>query len=318
MRASSATSTSSSSSSSSRHHGRNRLVRLDLHRNGIVQMPRLLERATRLECLHVSENPITSLEHTDLFAKLSNLRQLELHQLLLDQSLLAPQSIELPSGLSKLSLVGFAFSHMPFRLSGGVADSLHTLELTGWRWLRVRGPRTAVFFQAVYDEFHLLFAAGSDHLETLFNHFDVGRKGYLNERETIALNAAMFARTPRLGSATATATELATNPSAIPAEIFTLVNLTRLDLSFQAIRHIPDDIGALVHLEVLVCDSCILLETLSPKLAALAKLNAIDVAGCLSLKTPPPEICNRGFDSVIGYLRRLASGFVFGSLFGCF
>jgi leucine-rich repeat kinase 2 len=88
-----------------------------------------------------------------------------------------------------------------------------------------------------------------------------------------------------------------------------LTNLKYLDLSYQSIKQIPDEIENLKHLERLILKSCIFLESISPKLANL-NLSQIDLFNCSSLKTPPREICRRGTFSIMGYLRRLNSGFV--------
>jgi ribosome biogenesis GTPase A len=51
------------------------------------------------------------------------------------------------------------------------------------------------------------------------------------------------------------------------------------------------------------------LETISGNLGLL-KLNELDLTGCISLKTPPPEIQRRGVDSILAYLKRLLTGSV--------
>lgn len=82
-----------------------------------------------------------------------------------------------------------------------------------------------------------------------------------------------------------------------------------LDLSYQAIKNIPDEIENLVNLKKLILDSCILLTSISPSLAKL-HLTYLSVIGCPSLKTPPPEIQQRGMKAILFYLKGLSSGSV--------
>jgi len=61
---------------------------------------------------------------------------------------------------------------------------------------------------------------------------------------------------------------------------------------------------------VLNLESCILLEKLSSKIGGLNKLTELNLNDCISLKTPPAEICRRGFSAIKSYLKRLSSGSV--------
>ncbi len=144
-----------------------------------------------------------------------------------------------------------------------------------------------------------------DKLKELFEYFDERKNNYLDTTQVIKFNAFIFKRFPRLGD---TINET-NSPSGIPNSIFNLTKLKLLDLSYQSIKHIPDEIEKLENLERLILKSCIFLESISPKLAKL-NITQIDLSSCSSLKTPPREICRRGTFSIMGYLRRLSSGYV--------
>jgi hypothetical protein len=89
--------------------------------------------------------------------------------------------------------------------------------------------------------------------------------------------------------------------------IFSLRNLTELSLEYQAIKSIPDAIQNLENLAVLNLNCCIELETLSAHIGSLP-LKELNLAGCVSLKTPPIEITRRGLQQTMAFLRRLVSG----------
>ena len=63
----------------------------------------------------------------------------------------------------------------------------------------------------------------------------------------------------------------------------------------------------LINLTKLNLESCVLLASLSPKLTKLP-LSYLNLNGCLSLKTPPPEIVNRGLKAIMVYLKSLSLG----------
>ena len=142
----------------------------------------------------------------------------------------------------------------------------------------------------------------------LFKKYDYDRNLVLNYREIQHLNAELFEKFPRLGSKL-----LSVNDDiygGIPSSLFQLTSLAYLDLSFQAIRKIPDAIESLKGLKILKLKYCIYLETLSSLVSTLPVLTELDIVGCLSLKTPPAEIQRKGFSSIMAYLRRLRTGSV--------
>ncbi|CAF0782367.1 unnamed protein product [Brachionus calyciflorus] len=130
-----------------------------------------------------------------------------------------------------------------------------------------------------------------DEARALFTRFDADKNNFLDDKELQSFNAYIFKNFPRAKEITYTKT------------------ITYLDLSFQAIRKISDDIEIMENLKVLKLKYCVYLESLSAKLGDI-KLNELDLTGCLSLKTPPLEIQRRGVNSVLAYLKRLLTGSV--------
>jgi Leucine-rich repeat (LRR) protein len=142
----------------------------------------------------------------------------------------------------------------------------------------------------------------------LFKKYDYDRNLVLNYTEIQHLNAELFEKYPRLGDKLSSVDDDVYG--GLPIGIFHLKSLSYLDLSFQAIRKIPDAIEGLKGLKTLKLKYCIYLETLSSLLSTLPLLKELDLIGCLSLKTPPAEIQRKGFASIIAYLRRLRTGSV--------
>ena len=105
----------------------------------------------------------------------------------------------------------------------------------------------------------------------------------LSFSETMKFNAVIFKKFPRIGD------DILTGKSGIPESIFNIPSLTELDLSFQAIKSIPDEIKNLANLKKLTLEGCVLLKTISSNLCILP-LSNLNIKNCPSLKTPPPEI----------------------------
>ena len=89
--------------------------------------------------------------------------------------------------------------------------------------------------------------------------------------------------------------------------IFALENLTELTLDYQGIKVIPDGIKTLKSLAIFNLNYCIELETISAEVGFLP-LKELNLTGCMSLKTPPPEIIRRGHTQTMAFLQRLISG----------
>ncbi|KAL5014229.1 hypothetical protein ScPMuIL_008499 [Solemya velum] len=95
----------------------------------------------------------------------------------------------------------------------------------------------------------------------------------------------------------------------IPPPVFQLTGLQKLNLSYQCLKSVPDNIKELSDLKSLDVSNNPDLETISSCLGSFA-LTELHLKACPVLKTPPKEIVDRGFASVFGYLKRLQLGSV--------
>jgi Leucine-rich repeat (LRR) protein len=228
-----------------------------------------------------------------VFKHNKNLKILELGSLSINQNNLKESEVLLPDTLTKLILSGMPFSYIPFNLDV-CFNSLTSFSFTGveWPYPNDYGDSTYIKFDRLLVYLNCIIT--EEQKKTLTNHFDDKSRG-LAPDEIYKFSAFLFKKFPRLGT--------------IPSIVFKMSNLTCLDLSFQAIKEIPDEIGLLRSLNKLVLNSCIVLESLSGKLGSLP-IKELGLANCLSLKTPPPEIVKRGTVSVLAYLKRLSTGSV--------
>ena len=268
------------------------LFRVHFENNLIDEIPASLLNLSSLRHLAIINNSIARLK-SDVFKQNKNLKILELGSLSINQNNLKESEVFLPDTLVKLSLSGMPFSYIPFNLDACL-DSLTLFSFTGIEW-----PYPSDYGDSTHIEFDRLLVylnciITEEQKKALTNHFDNKRKG-LAADEIYKFSAFLFKKFPRL--------------NAIPSIVFKMSNLTSLDLSFQAIKEIPDEIGLLKSLNKLILNSCIVLESLSGKIGSLP-LKELGLANCLSLKTPPPEIVKRGTVSVLAYLKRLSTGSV--------
>jgi hypothetical protein len=146
-------------------------------------------------------------------------------------------------------------------------------------------------------------------IEDLFRIIHGSKTEYLDQNEACKFNAFIFKNFSRLGDATTTQ-QIASNQCIFNSCISSAVHLEELNLSYQAIKVIPDEISKLTNLKRLNLQSCILLTSISPQLSKLEHLTHLNLDNCVSLKTPPPEIRNRGLASIITYLKGLLAGSV--------
>ena len=213
----------------------------------------------------------------------------------------------LPSALKTLALESCASaeSQIPFDF-GTASVGLQRLTITGVKWLDLDDhvstsrANVKIALSTVVESFSRTCGMSADEVHEVYtsklSQVKSKSKSYLTWREACEFNAFIFERFARL--------------TRIPAGVFTLARLTHLDLSYQAIRDIPDEIGALSSLVSLTCNNCIRLETISAKLAHLTGIGEVLVKNCVSMKTPPLEICQRGSHAILAYLKRLSSGSV--------
>ncbi len=287
------------------------LREIQLIKNRITSIPPAIYNHKQLEVIRIIGNPVKSISaKEDLFENLPNLKYLELSFLKLNAKSQSKESIKLPSSLVELSLIGLPVDFMIFDLTN-CSKSLKKVTFRGVSWVNIYdyGGNNAIL-----STDHCIFEMNTRNLiftrkqiNSLIQKFDDNGNGFLETEEVIKLNAYIFKNFLRLGL---NLTKDEQNvQSGIPSSIFTCVNLVELDLSYQAIRLIPDEIENLKNLKKLNLSNCILLHTISAKCSNLDLID-LQLENCMSLKTPPLEITKRGFTAVMAYLKRLSMGSV--------
>ncbi|XP_074647641.1 uncharacterized protein LOC141903425 [Tubulanus polymorphus] len=149
---------------------------------------------------------------------------------------------------------------------------------------------------------------GVQKLNELFDKCDLDNNNILDPTEIPAFTAELFYAVYRFGL------EWSENgPQAalggFPVEVCSISSLVHLSLKNHAFRHVHASIAYLKNLRTLILDENPLLETLPASMADMKKLVDISVRGCSSLKTPPLEICRRGRDPIIAYLKYLSASY---------
>jgi Leucine-rich repeat (LRR) protein len=267
-----------------------------LSNNDLEAIPSSFYTLNKLEILDIENNKLNNFHRErDLFKNMKSLKTLEIKNIKCDQNREA-NVVELPESIENFSLKDFSSSSLPFRLT----SKLDTVVLRGFPWIDLDnygGNNAMVSLENLLTELNENTKIFSEQeIRKLVNKLDENGNGFLEKDEIVKLNAFIFKKFSRI-------------ENEIPNDIFQLENLTSLDLSYQAIRSIPDQIESLKNLSTLKLSNCVLLENLSAK-CGLLPLKELDLTNCLSLKTPPPEIVKRGFNSLMAYLKRLSSGSV--------
>ena len=305
-----------------------KLIGVQLENNQIDILPISLFNITSMQRLWIANNSVKTfldeakaknIKIKNIFKNLENLKSLWLENLLIDDKSLfknSPQTIDdlirLPKKLKKLTIIGLSLSYLPFDLSKSKKE-LKELVFSGVKWINLanftNGSTVSIYQETLIPHLEKLFK--KTQIIKIFQFFDSNGKGYLNREDALKLNAFIFNRFLRLGTPTEYLDLFGEYEiSGIPAQIFELTNLSSLDLSYQGIKYIPDSISELQNLVNLLLNDCILLEKISDQLSKLKLLKTLNINNCISLKTPPPEICKRGFNSIMSYLKRLTAGSV--------
>ena len=271
-----------------------KLICIELDNNGLKQIPESILKLKSLLNLTIKNNPITTIEK-DAFVALTSLNTLEMENLRLKINDNENQ-LTLPTTLQNLIVRNFSAKFMPFSFKNdGTMKSLKSLTFRGVVWIDTTSyapfKSWMITKENFFNRFEKLFT--NEQLQSIFSYFDVNKDNELDPDEVINFNAFMFKKFERLIE--------------FPSVIFTLTNLTRLDLSHQALRTVPDEIENLKSLNRFYLTNCILLESISGKVSLLP-LQKLELTGCISLKTPPPEIVNRGLTSIMSFLKRLLLG----------
>ncbi|XP_025083170.1 uncharacterized protein LOC112557488 isoform X2 [Pomacea canaliculata] len=273
------------------------LVVFDISNNCLtsVDLPSHWNRS--LQELIISHNPLHKLPSSlDTMASLTKL---------LADNIGSLDSMDSICSLKKLNILSLNYNVIT-SLPSGIKDlPLTVLNLAAVPLIKPLPSSVAAYSLEAFIAFCHQWTATShmldEELKAIFTLVDksstkqVGRDqiGFLNEQLMMCL--------PRLGQ---TAQSIGT---VFPTPLLEISGLNKLDLSYQGIVTVPDDIKAMKNLQILVLTGCQMLESLSPELVNLP-LKELNLHDCLLLKTPPKEIVRRGFSAVYGYLRRLLMG----------
>ena len=283
-----------------------KLRNLELTVNGLQQLPQ--STPGLLEQFILENNPIREIPKS--IFQMKSLKSILLKKLKVAS---LPNDLAIsdePSQLKSLIISETHMNSLPSDLLGNnlnieqlVFDGVHLLlPETQQNW-----PNLLVNLDTFISYYCPVLLSVAEALE-LFKKYDYDKNMVLNYTEIQHLNAELFQKYPRLGDKL---TSIDSDPfGGLPIALFQLASLSHLDLSFQAIRKIPDAIEALKSLKTLKLKYCVYLETLSSMVSCLPLLIELDVVGCVNLKTPPIEIQRRGFTSIMSYLRRLRTGSV--------
>lgn len=287
------------------------LTFVNFSNNNLESIPDSLMKNECLMYLEIVNNPIKTIKNE--FKGLHSLKLLEFGNLSINENdlfkgkkinkITESDLFRLPGGLEKLLIKSMPFSIIPFNLND-CKENLTELQFEGVHWPLIEeyGGVNALI---TLDQIQKLLdkQLTQSQITKLFKYLDsTNNNGVLRSDEIIKLNAFIYKKFPRL-------TPNGKNPSGVPTKVFELINLTLLNLSFQGIKFIPNEIESLHKLRVLILDNCVLLESISANVGNLP-IDELRLNNCLSLKTPPPEIVRRGKDSIIAYLKRLSTGSV--------
>ncbi|KAI3380042.1 hypothetical protein SNEBB_002052 [Seison nebaliae] len=228
-----------------------------------------------LKLLNLSGTAIKSISHE--ITSLENLEELQLNRLV-HGALQLPSSLELMTKLKVLGLAG-----IPMIVDKDNDQSIFCETLKS-------------HIVEFYENYLPL-----ETIEKWISECIPADPRRLSKEEMSSFNSRIFYRFTRYGDG---------NIPKLPTTLFDLKNLTYLDLSYQAIFEITNEIKHLVNLEELLLAYCTILDEISSEIANLTKLKSVVLTGCMSLRTPPPEVASRGFVSIISYLKRLNTGSV--------
>ncbi|XP_055958804.1 probable serine/threonine-protein kinase pats1 [Patella vulgata] len=266
----------------------------------IKSLPSDIFMSPSLEYLEISQVPVKIIPSK--FLETSKLTVLILRSMGLTS---IPHEIGNLSQLNTLILNYNPITDLPMSL--GKLRNLTDLDIDGMSLLEYESGFSA---DDLMKWFHTKASFYVDYLgeevvQTLFEKFDINNSGTLDVNEVANLNNYLFWQVPRLGSNNINNEEY----GGIPPCVFLLMSLEHLSLKNQAITAVPVHMCRLTNLANLDLASDPLLESLPGALGHLPNIKSINLFRCPSLRTPPNEVVQRGFESVQAYLKRLAGGF---------
>ncbi|XP_060080095.1 uncharacterized protein LOC132559485 [Ylistrum balloti] len=285
------------------------LNELCLAENDLLDLPSALYNCTELTHLDISSNRMEKLPN--VITLMGNLRVLRADNLMLKQ---LPDAIGNLARLNELSLNGNCLTTLPKTFKN--LKQLTSLSLVGIKWLDNKNnlllskENFVTFLEK--EGIKRWITANPEVMgeEDMFKLFDLDNSGTLDTQEIAKVNASLFTIFPRFGYNGRDPPDPTDLPlGGVPEEILGLKALVNLDLSYQGIITIPDNIKDLNKLEKLHLNSNPYLLSLSAEIGRcpLSELNLVD---CPVLKTPPKEIRDRGFRTTYAYLKRLLTGSV--------
>ncbi|XP_033749950.1 uncharacterized protein LOC117334433 [Pecten maximus] len=283
------------------------LKELCLADNDLLELPSALYSCTELTHLDISNNRMVKLPSA--LAHMGNLQVLRLNNLLLKS---LPDTIGHLQRLKELSLNGNCLTVLPKTMKN--LKSLTKLSLTGIKWmdnktnLLLSKENFVTFLES--EGIKRWINANPEVMgeEDMFKLFDLDKSGTLDTHEIAKVNASLFSIFPRLGYIGTDPPDDQSLPfGGVPEEIFGMRSLVELDLSYQGIISIPDDIKKLINLQKLHLNSNPNLLSISAEIGR-CPLTELGLDDCPVLKTPPKEIRDRGFRTTYAYLKRLLTG----------
>ncbi|EDV23216.1 uncharacterized protein TRIADDRAFT_58269 [Trichoplax adhaerens] len=262
------------------------LISLDLSSNFIRRLPDDIGTLTNLKMLNLAYNPIDQLSN--------NIGQLK--------------------SLEALNLTGHTLTYLPDTFSS--LQNLSKLSLNGVPWIQVTSQdylhnkiitkETIVDLLMHPSEHVKVNAYTKEQIESLFDECDTNANGILDTQEMINLNAKLYLSFPRLQGRK----ENEENEGSFLKNLQNFTKLKELHLTHLALSTISEEaisnLTSLINLNL--SDNPKL--TSLPGVISMLPLKELSLRGTHSLKTPPPEIKNRGFQAIMGYLKRLLTGSV--------
>ncbi|XP_069138297.1 uncharacterized protein [Argopecten irradians] len=283
------------------------LNELCLANNDLLDLPAGLYSCTNITHLDISSNRMEKLPTT--LAHMGNLQVLRLDNLLLME---LPDYVGNLTKLKELSLNGNCLKSLPKTMKN--LKSLTKLSLAGIKWIDNKANLLLSkdnFVSFLENEgIKRWINADKEAMgeEDMFKLFDVDSSGTLDTHEITKINASLFSIFPRIGYTGTDAPDDTTLPlGGFPAEIFNMSALVELDLSYQGLVTVPDEIKKLSKLQKLNLNSNPHLLSISAEIGR-CPLTELNLDDCPVLKTPPKEIRDHGFRMTYAYLKRLLTG----------
>uniref|UniRef100_A0A914URF5 non-specific serine/threonine protein kinase n=1 Tax=Plectus sambesii TaxID=2011161 RepID=A0A914URF5_9BILA len=267
--------------------------------NTVTTLPSYGPWAKTLVNVYCSDLPL--LTFPDVLCECSNLKALAIVNCGIQQ---IPESIGKLRKLEWLFIGRNRINQLPQSLASAKID---ILDLTAVNWISPRIITHADVVEYVREKYHPLAFKNSSSEEGKIQKSIIGD---MKKRDDGAYQS--LTTEPIEGENVAKLndylSDIFNRLTVIPVVVYQLKYLTQLNLTNQNIQAIPASIGLLPNLAQLNLSLCSRLQTISEE-AGRCPLKTLQLAGCVSLNTPPQEVVKRGSDNAISYLRRLLRGY---------